>query len=267
MKIIVCIKQVPKVEKVKIHPKTKTLMREGVPSMINPMDRNGIQLASDIKKQYGGETIAISMGPPQAEEALREALAMGIDKGYLLSDKAFAGADTLATSHTLALGIQYILKESEKKEDYLVICGNQSIDGDTGQVGPELGEELGIPEITYVKEFQLQKNKIVVHREFRPEEEVEIETTLPALISVLKEINEPKYPRMDGIVNAYKKDIVYLDHNDINAKEENVGLKGSKTEMWEVFTPERKGDHLIFEGSTKNQVDQVCEKLKEDKII
>ncbi len=267
MKIFVCIKQVPGVSEVKIDPKTNTLIREGIPSIINPMDKNGIQLALDVKEKYGGETVAVSMGPPQAEEALREAIAMGIDMAYLLTDRAFAGADTLATSHTLALGIKHLLKQLKKGENYLIICGTQAIDGDTAQVGPELAEELGIPQITYVQDFSLEGERIIVQRAFRPEEVVEIETRLPALISVLSDINDPKYPGMDGIVNAYEKEIIYLNHNDLEAEKKNVGLNGSVTEVWKIFVPKRKGEHLILEGSVDEMVNELCEKLRDDKIF
>ncbi|MFX1557957.1 MAG: electron transfer flavoprotein subunit beta/FixA family protein, partial [Promethearchaeota archaeon] len=150
MKIFVCIKQVPGVSEVRIDPKSNTLIREGIPSIMNPHDKHAVELGLTIKENYGGKIFALSMGPPQAEEALREALAMGVDDAYLLTDRAFAGADTLATSHTLALGIKKLLLESNKDEKYIVICGTQAIDGDTAQVGPELAEELDIPQITYV---------------------------------------------------------------------------------------------------------------------
>jgi electron transfer flavoprotein beta subunit len=267
MKVFVCIKQVPGVSEVKIDPETNTLIREGIPSIINPMDKNGIELALSIKEKYDAETIALSMGPPQAEEALREALAMGIDKAYLLTDRAFAGADTLATSHTLSLGIKKLLKDFGTVDKYLIICGTQAIDGDTAQVGPELAEELGIPQITYVKDFKLEGDKIIVEREFRAEEVVVIETKLPALISVQKEINEPRYPHMKGIVNAYEKQIHFLDHESVEAKKENLGLVGSQTEVWKIYVPERKGEKIILEGSHEEIATQLCENLKEDKII
>ncbi|TXT61214.1 MAG: Electron transfer flavoprotein subunit beta [Promethearchaeota archaeon] len=267
MKIFVCIKQVPGVSEVKIDPETNTLVREGIPSIINPMDKNGIELALSIKEKHGAETIAISMGPPQAEEALREALAMGMDEAYLLTDRAFAGADTLATSHTLSLGIKKFINDFGNIEDYLIICGTQAIDGDTAQVGPELAEELDIPQITYVKDFELKDNKIIVERAFRAEEVVVIKTELPALISVLKDVNEPRYPHMKGIVDAYEKEIHFLNHEDINAKKENLGLVGSQTEVWKIFVPKRKGQHIILEGSHEETAQQLCENLKEDKII
>ena len=166
MKIFVCIKQVPGISEVKIDPETNTLIREGIPSIMNPHDKHGVELALEIKDKGGGEIIALSMGPPQAEEVLREALSMGADEAYLLTDRAFAGADTLATSHTLALAIQKVMEDGGKDDPYLVICGVQAIDGDTAQVGPEMAEELGIPQITYVLDFKLEGEKVIVERTF-----------------------------------------------------------------------------------------------------
>jgi electron transfer flavoprotein beta subunit len=192
---------------------------------------------------------------------------MGIDKAYLLTDRAFAGADTLATSHTLALGIKSILDSLGEKNDYLIICGTQAIDGDTAQVGPELSEELGIPQITYVQKFEMKDRKVKVERAFRAEEVVVIEVELPVLISVLKEINDPRYPSMDGIANAYKKDIIQLTQEDVNAQKETIGLIGSQTEVWKIFVPKRKGEHLILDGSIDEMVTKLCDNLKEDKIF
>jgi electron transfer flavoprotein beta subunit len=267
MIIFVCIKQVPGITEVRIDPKTNTLIREGIPSIMNPMDKNGVELALEIKEKHGGEVIALSMGPPQAEEVLREALAMGADKAYLLTDRAFAGADTLATSHTLALAIKKIIKESKNK-NYLVICGTQAIDGDTAQVGPELAEELGIPQITYVQNFEMSGDKIKVERVFRTEEVIIIETNLPALISVLKEVNIPKSPTMAGIVDAYdKKKVIHLDAKVVNADKSKIGLTGSQTEVWKIFIPERKGEHIKLFGTMEEMSRELCQKLKEDKIF
>jgi len=241
MIIFICIKQVPGISEVRIDPKTNTLVREGIPSIMNPHDKHAVELGLSLKEKYGATVAALSMGPPQAEAVLREALSMGADEAYLLTDRAFAGADTLATSHTLALGIKYVLKNHSEKDNYLVITGVQAIDGDTAQVGPELAEELEIPQITYVFKLELKENKLKVERAFRSEETVIIETKLPALISVLKEINHPRYPSMLGIVNAYeKKEVVYLNAEKIGAKKEKIGLTGSMTEVWKIFIPERK---------------------------
>ena len=263
-----CIKQVPGVSEVKIDPKTNTLVREGVLSIINPNDRNALELALTLKEEYKAEVIALSMGPPQAEEALREALAMGVDKCFLLSDRAFAGADTLATSHTLALAIKKVINETDPGEKYLIICGAQAVDGDTGQVPPELAEELGIPQITYVQNIELNGDKIVVERAFRITEIVIIETQLPALISVYKDINKPRYPSMAGIMKAHEKTRVKkLNANLLNADESKIGLNGSMTEVWKIFTPKIKGDHIILEGTTEEIVQKLCQNLKNDKIF
>jgi electron transfer flavoprotein beta subunit len=268
MKVFVCIKQVPGISEVRIDPKTNTLIRKGIPSIMNPHDKHAVELALNLKENHKAEVIALSMGPPQAEEVLREALAMGADKAYLLTDRGFAGADTLATSHTLALAIEKVMSESKKGEKYLVICGVQAIDGDTAQVGPELAEELGVSQITYVQKFELKGNKITVERVFRAEEVVIIEANLPALISVLKEINEPKYPTMVGIVDAYEeKEVIKWGVEDLDAKKENIGLTGSMTEVWKIFIPERKGQHIILEGSLEEMAKSLCEALKEEKLI
>jgi len=268
MKIFVCIKQVPGITEVKIDPKTNTLVREGIPSIMNPHDKHAVELGLTLKEKHGGEVIAISMGPPQAQEVLREALSMGADKAYLLTDRAFAGADTLATSHTLALAVKKIMSESDDKKKFLVICGVQAIDGDTAQVGPEMAEELGIPQITYVLNFDLKGDKIVAERAFRTEESVIIESKLPVLISVLKEINHPRYPSMAGIVDAYsKKEIINLDSAALGAKKENIGLTGSMTEVWKIFVPQRKGEHVIIEGKIEEQSKKLCEYLKEDNLL
>ncbi|MFX1234845.1 MAG: electron transfer flavoprotein subunit beta/FixA family protein [Promethearchaeota archaeon] len=267
MKIFVCIKQVPGVSEVKIDPKTNTLVRSGIPSIVNPHDKHAIELALTIREKYGSEIIAISMGPPQAEQALREALSMGADKAYLLTDRTFAGADTLATSHTLALAIKKILLEL-RDEKYLVICGTQAIDGDTAQVGPELAEELEIPQITYVLNFQLEGEKLVVERAFRPEEVVVIETKLPALISVLKDINTPRNPGLKGIVDAYqKKQIIFWNAKDLKANKNEVGLDGSMTEVWKIFIPERKGEHIKLWGTHEEISRNLIKHLKNDKVI
>lgn len=268
MKIFVCIKQVPGVAEVRIDPKTNNLIREGIPSITNPFDRNAIELALTIKEDYGAEVIAISMGPPQAEEVLREALAMGADKAYLLTDRKFAGADTLATSYTLSLAIKKILKDSKDRRNYLVVCGAQAIDGDTGQVGPELAEELGIPQITYVQKFELKENEIIVERIFRTEEIVVIRAKLPALISVLKEINHPRHPKISGIVDAYsKKEVILLNAESLNPNKSKIGLKGSMTEVWKMFVPERKEDQIILKGNKEEIAKELCLHLKNDKIL
>jgi electron transfer flavoprotein beta subunit len=220
-----------------------------------------------LKEKYTAEVIALSMGPPQAQEILRETLAMGADKAYLLTDRAFAGADTLATSYTLALAIKKLLNESDSEEKYLVICGAQAVDGDTGQVPPELAEELEIPQVAYVLNVELKENKLIAERKFRAVEIVVIETNLPALISVLNDINEPRYPSMAGIMKAHNLEIVHLDAAALNADPSKIGLNGSSTEVFKIFVPKRKGDRIILRGTIEEVVQKLCQNLKDDKVL
>ena len=267
MKIFVCIKQVPGVSEVKVDKKTGLLVREGIPSMMNPVDKNALEFGLSIKEQKKDvKVIAISMGPPQAEECLREALAMGSDNAYLLTDRKFAGADTLATSHTLSLCIKKIMKDSDEK--YLVICGDQAIDGDTAQVGPELAEELNIPQITYVQKAEVTDEKIIAESVFRPDEIVVLETRLPALITVLKELNTARYPTLVGIDEAFSdKKVIYWNAGDINAMKNKIGLDGSQTQVHKIFVPEQKGEYIKFSGSVEEMGRDLCISLKEDKIL
>jgi len=266
--IFVCIKQVPGITEVRIDKKTGLLVREGIPSIINPVDKHAIELALDIKEKIDAEVIALSMGPPQAEEALREALSMGVDRAILLTDRAFAGADTLATSYTLSLGIKRILKSHDKNDKYLIICGVQAIDGDTGQVGPEIAEELDIPHITNVRNIEFYLDKIIVESVFRSEEILVLETNLPALITVLKELNVPRFPTISGIVDAYEiKKVEFMDAEKLNAEKSRLGLDGSQTQVWKIFVPEQKGDFIKLSGTIEEMVNELCQKLKDDKIL
>ncbi|MHA1130130.1 MAG: electron transfer flavoprotein subunit beta/FixA family protein [Candidatus Helarchaeota archaeon] len=268
MKIFVCIKQVPAIAEVKIDPKTGLLIREGVPSIINPVDKHALELALTIRDKTPCEIIAITMGPPQAEEALREALAMGFDKAYLLTDRAFAGADTLATSYTLAIAIKKILKESALTENFLIICGSQAIDGDTAQVGPELAEELNIPHMINVQEFDYINEKIIIESSLRPEELMILEIPLPALVTVAKSINTPRLPTLTGIVEAYDtKEVIRLTASDLHADKNKIGLTGSQTQVAKIFIPTQKNELITFSGSVSEMVKQLCRCLKEDKIL
>ncbi|MHA1309509.1 MAG: electron transfer flavoprotein subunit beta/FixA family protein [Candidatus Helarchaeota archaeon] len=268
MKIFVCIKQVPAISEVKIDRKTGTLVREGVPGMINPMDKNALELALSIKENTGADVIALSMGPPQAEEILRESLAMGIDKAYLLTDRAFGGADTLATSYTLSLAIKKILKETEESKNYLVVCGAQAIDGDTAQVGPELAEELNIPQITNVRYVELSENKIIAESIFQSDEIAVIECKLPVLITVLKELNVPRFPTISGIVDAFDyKEVVHWNAKDLDADIQKIGLEGSRTQVYKIFIPPQKNEYIKLSGTIEDVAKDLCQKLKEDKIL
>ncbi|MEW6095343.1 MAG: electron transfer flavoprotein subunit beta/FixA family protein [bacterium] len=261
MKIIVCIKQVPETTSVKIDPKTHTLIREGVKSIINPFDMNAIETALQIKESQSGEVVAISMGPPQAEEALREAISLGVDDAILLSDKVFAGADTLATSYTLSMGIKKIGKFD------LIICGKQAIDGDTAQVGPELAEKLDIPQICWVRKIVEIKNQTLrVERVLEDGYEV-VEAQLPVLLTVVKEINEPRLPSLRGKLTAKKKEIPIWGAQELGILPEQVGLAGSPTQVIRTFTPPPRKDRKILQGEVKDIVTELVSELKGRKII
>lgn len=265
MKIIVCIKQVPGISEVKIDSKTGTLIREGIPSIINPMDKNAVEMALSFKDEHGAEVIALSMGPPQARDVLLEAMAMGADKGYLLTDRQFAGADTLATSYTLSLGIKKILEGAEK---FLVFCGGQAIDGDTAQVGPEVAEELGIPSITNVQKAMLKDAKIITERSLGEGEISVLETGLPALLTIVKEANKPRFATLQGIQDAFeKKEIIPLGAGDLEADKARIGLTGSRTQVWKIFVPEKTKESLILEGPVDEVAKKLAGILKEKGII
>jgi len=262
MRIIVCVKQVPEITEVKIDPVTHTLVREGVPSILNPFDEFAVEEALRIREKHGGEVTVLTMGPPQAKEALVKCLAMGADRAILLTDRAFAGADTWATAYTLSLAI--------KRLEYdMILCGKQAIDGDTAQVGPELAENLGIPQITFVKKVEVDEKtkKVVVHRETEDGYEV-IECRLPALLTAIKGLNEPRLPSLMGIMSASKKEIKTVTAADLAVKVEELGLKGSFTEVVEVFAPEpRKKGAVVTEPDPDLAARRILEFLKAQVII
>lgn len=263
MKIVVCIKQVPETTEVKINPETNTLMREGVASITNPFDEFALEEALLIKEKYGGEVHVISMGPPQAVDVLKNALAVGADKVYLLSDRAFAGADTLATAYTLAKTIEKIGGVD------LVICGKQAIDGDTAQVGPGTATRLGIPQLTYVAKVRgvdPDKKKIVVERMLEHGREV-VESSLPVVMTVVKDINEPRLPSLLGIKKAAKAAIPTWTAKEIGVDENRVGLKGSPTWVWKIFSPEARGGGEVLKGELTEVVPLLVNKLMDLKLI
>ncbi|MEK6689830.1 MAG: electron transfer flavoprotein subunit beta/FixA family protein [Nitrospirota bacterium] len=262
MNIIVCIKQVPDTSEVKINPETNTLVREGVSSIINPFDMFAIEEGLRIKERTGGGKVtAISMGPPQAMEALREAFSLGVDEVFLISDRAFAGSDTLATS--------YILSKAVEKIGYydIILCGKQAIDGDTAQVGPEMAEHLGIPFVTYVKKIdEIKDDRIRVHRMMDEGYEV-VETKPPVLFTVVKEINEPRPPSLKRKIAAKNLQVSVWTTNDLNVDEERIGLRGSPTQVLKTFPPETKGEREILQGNLEEQVDKLVSELKELGIV
>lgn len=255
MNIVVCIKQVPDTAEVRINPETNTLIREGVPSIINPYDTHGLEAGLRIKESVGGKVTVITMGPPQAETALREAISMGADDAILISDRAFAGSDTLATSYTLSRAINKLGAD-------IILCGKQAIDGDTAQVGPEVAEFLNIPHISYVKKIdEIRSDYIRVHRLMEEGYDI-VESTLPVLLTVVKELNEPRLPSLKGKMAAKKAEIKKWTASDIEADPGRLGLKGSPTLVKNIFAPEIKKDRKMFEGSIEDQVDALIEELR-----
>ena len=263
MRIIVLIKQVPDTTEIKIDPKTGTLIREGVESIINPDDRHAIELAVTLKEAYGGKSTVISMGPTQAIDAISEALGMGIDEGILLTDKNLGGADTWATSFTLGRAISRV-----KRYD-LIICGRQAIDGDTAQIGPQIAEFLNLPQLTYVRKVEeISEKRIVVHRALEDGYE-RMESPLPALITVMGEVNTPRYPRMDLLINAceQKARIKIWDAADLGVKVQDIGLSGSLTRVIKTFPPKTKREGEILKGSKEEVVNQLLDRMHGKHLI
>lgn len=265
MRIIVCIKQVPDTNEVKINQETGTLIRNGVPSIMNPDDRNALEAALDFKDRYGAEVIVITMGPPQAKDVLKEALSMGADKSVLITDRRFGGSDTWATSTIIAAAI-------EKIGNYdIVLCGRQAIDGDTAQVGPQIGEFLNIPQITYVKEIDFKDNKLTVRR-FTEYGDYIYETTLPVVLTAIKELNEPRYPTIGGIIEYFgekgEESISIFELSDLVVDETQIGLKGSPTNVYKSFVPVKNKISEIIEGETaKEKADLLIMKLSEVNLV
>lgn len=253
MNIVVCIKQVPGTTQVKINPETGTLIRDGVEAVVNPFDEYAIEEALRIKERVGDATVkVITMGPPQADEALKSAIALGADEAYLISDRAFAGSDTWATSYTVSRGIKSLGKVD------LIICGKQAIDGDTAQVGPGIAEMLDIPFVAWVRKVEeITADKIRVERMMEDGYEV-VDMPLPGLITVVKEINVPRMASLKGKMRAKKATIVSLNAATLQAEPEKIGHKGSPTQVLRSFVPERKGGGEKISG----EVPELVNKLK-----
>jgi electron transfer flavoprotein beta subunit len=261
MNIIVCIKQVPDTTDVRINPETNTLIRQGVASIINPFDMYALEEAIRLKEKFGGKTTVITMGPPQADEALRQALSMGIDEAIHLSDRTFAGSDTWATSLVLAKAIAKISQFD------LVICGKQASDGDTAQVGPGIATHLNMPQATYVRRIDtvhLDTDPKIMVVERLVEEGYEIlEIRLPALITVVKEINEPRLPSLRGKMKAKKFEVPVWGSKDLKLDENQIGLKGSPTQVVKIFTPKPKEEGKMLSGEPQETVGQLIKEIKD----
>lgn len=261
MKIVVCVKQVPDTTEVKINPETNTLIREGVASILNPFDMYAVEEGIRIKERTGGTVTVLSMGPPQVAEALKETIAMGVDEAVLISDRAFAGSDTLATAYALLKGIQKI------GDVKLIICGKQAIDGDTAQVGPEIAENLGIPHLTYVKKInEISEDQITLER-MNEDGFQRLQMPLPALITVVKEINEPRLPSLKGMMRAKKAEVPIWSAEMIGAEPARIGLNGSPTWVKRIFIPDIKCQGEIFSGEPAEQTKCLVEAILAKKIV
>jgi len=274
MNIIVCIKQVPETTEVRINPETNTLIREGVKSIINPFDMYAIEEGVRLKERFGGKVTIVTMGPPQADGALREAISMGADEGVLVCDRAFAGSDTWATSYTLSGAIKKIGAFD------LIICGKQASDGDTAQVGPGISTHLNIPQVTYIKKIEEVTDKpegnglasdSQSHKSMRVERMLEegfeiIETPLPALLTVVKEINEPRIPSLKGMIRAKAAKIIMWGQKDLDLDPQNIGLCGSPTQVVKIFTPPQRVGGQILKGEVPEIAAQVVELLRSEVI-
>jgi electron transfer flavoprotein beta subunit len=247
MLVVTCVKQVPDTTQVKTDPKTGTLIREGVPNIMNPFDTSALEESLRLKDKYGFRVAAISMGPPNASITLRKALSLGADEAVLLSDRAFGGADTLATSVVLA---ETVKKLAEKEEIGIVMCGRQTIDGDTAQVGPGIATRLGYTQLTLVDQIQnidLKSRKIRVRRKLEGRHEI-LEAPLPVLVTVVREINKPRYPTVPMRLASELGEVLVWDNKILKLDEQRIGLKGSATQVRKIFSPEREKGEIVGDG-------------------
>lgn len=263
MDTIVFVKQVPNTTEVKLDPKTGNLLREGIESIINPDDRHALEAAVGLKEKVGGKVTVLSMGPPQAIDAISEAMGMGADEGILLTDKAFAGADTWATSSTLGKAVEKVGRFD------LVICGRQAIDGDTAQIGPQVADYLKVPHVSYVFDIESAGQKSVVVKRRLEDGYERIECTLPALLTVIGELNVPRYPKMAGLIDACKEKAPIRIWNaaDIGVQTREVGLEGSLTHVIKTFAPKLQRQSEMIQGDAKTAAKTLAEKLRETKLV
>ena len=268
MLVVTCIKQVPDTTQVKVDPNTGTLIREGVPFIINPFDTHALEESLRLKDKYGFRVAVISMGPPNTEVTLKKALALGADEAILLSDRAFGGADTLATSLVLAEAIKRL---GQKEEVAMVICGRQTIDGDTAQVGPGIATRLGYPQLTLVDRIEnvdLQAKKVKVSRRLEGRHEI-VEAPLPAMIAVLREINRPRYPTVPMRLMAEEAPVTLWNNKVMGLRDDSIGLKGSATQVRRIFSPQRAKGEILGNGANnpREAANLLVDKLIEKGIL
>jgi len=261
MNIIVCVKQVPDTTEIKIDPEKGTLIRENVPSILNPDDANAVEAALQLKDRFMGTTVTvITMGPPQAADILRECYAMGVDRAILLTDRAFSGSDTWATANVLAAAIRKVGPAD------IVFTGQQAIDGDTAQVGPQTASRLGLPQVTYVMRLEVQEDGAMRIRRKLEDGYEEIAVKAPVLLTTVKELNTPRYMSIGSIMEAFEKEIERWLFDDLDIDISEVGLKASPTKVFRSFTPDPKRAGKRIEGSPKQQVTELLAELKNRKL-
>jgi len=268
MLIVACIKQVPDTTQVQIDPVTNTLIREGIPFIVNPFDTHALEESLRVKDKFGCKVTAISMGPPNAEATLRKALSVGVDRAILLTDRVFGGADTLATSNVLSEAIRRL---NEEDEVGIVFCGKQTIDGDTAQVGPGIATRLGYRQLTLVDkilDLDLEKRTVKVSRKLEGRNEI-VEAPLPVMITVVRELNRPRYPTVPKRLESNLVEIEKWDNGFLKLEQETVGLKGSPTWVSRIFSPERDKGEIIGDGTNdpEGTADLLIKKLLEKDIL
>lgn len=260
MNIVVCIKQVPDTTEIRLDPVTGTMIRDGVPSIMNPDDKGGLEMALQLKERHGAHVTVLTMGPMQADAILREAFAMGADRAILLSDRKFAGADTLATSHTLAGALRNIPHD-------LIITGRQAIDGDTAQVGPQIAEHLDLPQVTYVEDIRLEKDNTCLIRKKTEEGFQMVAVELPCVLTVLASANKARYMSVRGIVEAFDRQVEIWGFDQIEVDEKKLGLNGSPTRVFKSFSKGAKAAGELHELTPAEAADLIVARLKEKFII
>ncbi len=260
LRIVVCIKQVPDTTEVRMDPVKGTLIREGVVSIVNPFDSYAVEEGVRLKEKHGGTCTVVTMGPPQAEQALRDCISVGADEAYLVSDRAFAGSDTWATSLTLAAAIRKIGFD-------LIICGKQAIDGDTAQVGPGIAVHLDLPQATYARKIREVGEKSMIIERLLEEGVETMEMPLPGLITVVKEINEPRLPSLKGKMRAKKYELKKLTAADLDLQPGKLGLDGSPTRVMKIFAPPPRAGGEVFKGEADQCADKLVAVLAKNGVV